>query len=45
VTSVQTDIRELQQYLDGQWVGAADGASFDDLDPFTGDVGARIPAG
>jgi len=45
VTSVQTDIRELQQFLDGQWVGASDGATFDDLDPFTGDVVARVPAG
>jgi aldehyde dehydrogenase (NAD+) len=45
VTSVQTDIRELQQYLDGQWVDAADGATFDDLDPFTGDLVARVPAG
>ncbi|HVV59425.1 MAG TPA: aldehyde dehydrogenase family protein [Gaiellaceae bacterium] len=45
MTSVQTDIRELQQFLDGRWVGAADGASFDDLDPFTGDIVARVPAG
>ena len=45
MTSVQTDIRELQQFLDGQWVGASDGATFDDLDPFTGDVVARVPAG
>jgi aldehyde dehydrogenase (NAD+) len=45
VTSVQTDIRELQQYVDGQWVSAADGAAFDDLDPFTGEVVARVPAG
>jgi len=45
VTSVQTGIRELQQYLDGRWVDAADGATFDDLDPFTGDVVARVPAG
>jgi acyl-CoA reductase-like NAD-dependent aldehyde dehydrogenase len=45
VTSVQTDIRELQQYVGGEWTGAAAGGTFDDLDPFTGDVVARVPAG
>jgi acyl-CoA reductase-like NAD-dependent aldehyde dehydrogenase len=42
---VQTDIRELQQFIGGDWVGAAGGGTFDDLDPFTGDVVARVPAG
>jgi aldehyde dehydrogenase (NAD+) len=45
VTSVQTDTRELQQFIGGDWVGAAGGGTFDDLDPFTGDVVARVPAG
>ena len=39
------EIRETQQFIGGEWVDAADGASFDDLDPFTGDVVARVPAG
>ena len=29
----------------GERVGSADGATFDDLDPYTGDVVARVPAG
>ncbi|HEX7082839.1 MAG TPA: aldehyde dehydrogenase family protein [Gaiellaceae bacterium] len=45
MTSVQSEVRELQQYVDGQWVDAAGGSTFDDLDPFTGEVVARVPAG
>jgi acyl-CoA reductase-like NAD-dependent aldehyde dehydrogenase len=45
VATVQTEIREVQQFIGGEWVDAAGGASFDDLDPFTGDVVARVPAG
>ena len=41
MTSVQSEVRELQQYVDGQWVDAAGGSTFDDLDPFTGDPGTR----
>jgi acyl-CoA reductase-like NAD-dependent aldehyde dehydrogenase len=44
VTSVQTEIREARQFIGGEWVDASDGATFDDLDPFTGDVVARVPA-
>jgi acyl-CoA reductase-like NAD-dependent aldehyde dehydrogenase len=36
-------VREYQQYIGGQWVGAE--RSFDDLDPYRGDVMAKIPAG
>jgi acyl-CoA reductase-like NAD-dependent aldehyde dehydrogenase len=45
VTSVQSEIRELRQYVDGEWVDAAGGDTFDDLDPFTGEVVARVPDG
>ncbi len=38
-------IREAQQFIGGEWVGAAGGETFDVLDPFTGDVVARVPAG
>jgi acyl-CoA reductase-like NAD-dependent aldehyde dehydrogenase len=38
-------VRELQQFIGGAWAGAASGASFDDLDPFTGEMLARVPAG
>ena len=34
-----------KMYIGGEWVEAAGGAYFDDLNPFTGDVYARIPAG
>jgi acyl-CoA reductase-like NAD-dependent aldehyde dehydrogenase len=45
VAAVETEIREYRQLIGGEWVDAADGATFDDLDPFTGDVVAHVPAG
>ena len=45
MTAVQTETRDLKQFIDGEWVGAAGGESFDDLDPFTGAVVARCPSG
>jgi acyl-CoA reductase-like NAD-dependent aldehyde dehydrogenase len=36
-------VREYQQYIGGEWVGAE--AFYDDLDPYRGSVMARIPAG
>jgi acyl-CoA reductase-like NAD-dependent aldehyde dehydrogenase len=44
VATVQTDIRELQQFIGGEWIDASGGSTFEDLDPFTGDVVARVPA-
>ena len=41
----QENVIESRQFIGGEWVDAAAGAAFDDLDPFTGDVVARIPAG
>ncbi len=40
-----TAVRELRQYIGGEWLDATDGKTFDDLDPFTGDVVARPAAG
>jgi acyl-CoA reductase-like NAD-dependent aldehyde dehydrogenase len=37
--------REYRQFIGGEWVGAADGATFEDRDPYTGDVVATVPAG
>jgi len=34
-----------KQLIDGAWVEAADGSTYDDRDPFTGDVVATAPAG
>jgi acyl-CoA reductase-like NAD-dependent aldehyde dehydrogenase len=36
-------VREYQQYIGGEWVGAD--RLFDDVDPYRGTVMARIPAG
>ena len=36
-------VREYQQYIGGEWVGAS--SLFDDLDPYRATVIARIPAG
>ena len=34
----------VQAFIGGEWVGASDGATFDSLDPATGDVLATVPA-
>src|SRR4029077_20539913 len=39
-----TDVRECRQFIAGEWVDATGGATFDDADPFTGDVVARVPS-
>src|SRR5262245_28058753 len=33
-----------QNFVGGDWIGAASGGTFDDVDPFTGDVVAQAPA-
>ncbi len=45
MTSVESDIRELQHHIGGAFTGAAAGGTFDDLNPFTGEVVARAAAG
>ncbi len=42
-TTVDTEAR--RQWIGGEWVDAEGGKTFDDTDPFTGEVVARIPAG
>lgn len=37
--------REYKMYINGEWVGALDGAVYDDLNPYTGEVFARVPSG
>lgn len=34
-----------QMYLGGEWVDALDGATYNDLSPWTGEVFAQVPAG
>jgi len=36
---------EYKMYINGEWVGALDGQLYDDLNPYTGEVFARVPAG
>ena len=45
MATVETDIRDCRQFIGGEWVDAASGETFEDLDPFTGDVVAGVPAG
>jgi acyl-CoA reductase-like NAD-dependent aldehyde dehydrogenase len=37
--------KEYKMYIDGEWVGAQGGAVYDDFNPYTGEVFARVPAG
>jgi acyl-CoA reductase-like NAD-dependent aldehyde dehydrogenase len=37
--------REVKQFIGGEWTDAADGSTFDDKDPFTGETVALVPAG
>jgi acyl-CoA reductase-like NAD-dependent aldehyde dehydrogenase len=39
-----TAVREYRQLIGGEWVAAADGATYEDRDPFTGEVVAIAPA-
>jgi acyl-CoA reductase-like NAD-dependent aldehyde dehydrogenase len=43
-TAAATGLRTMQQLINGEWVGAASGQTFDDINPYTGEVFARIPA-
>ena len=45
MATVETGIRECRQLIGGDWVDAAGGETFADLDPFTGDAVARVAAG
>ncbi len=44
MTSVQSGVREYQQFIGGDWT-AGGGGTFEDRDPFTGDVVALAPSG
>jgi len=37
--------KEYKMYINGEWVNALDGEAYDDLNPYTGEVFARAPAG
>jgi acyl-CoA reductase-like NAD-dependent aldehyde dehydrogenase len=42
--SIAGEVRELQQFIGGEWVDAG-GALFDDLDPYNGEIVGHVPAG
>jgi acyl-CoA reductase-like NAD-dependent aldehyde dehydrogenase len=42
--TVEADVLETHQFIGGEWVPAASGETFDDIDPFTRDPVSRIPA-
>jgi len=37
--------RDYKMYINGEWVGALDGEVYNDLNPYTGGVFARVPSG
>ena len=37
--------KTYQMYIDGQWLGSIDGETFDDYDPYNGEVYATLPSG
>jgi acyl-CoA reductase-like NAD-dependent aldehyde dehydrogenase len=45
VSAVDTGVREYRQFVGGEWVAAAGGGTFDDRDPWSGEVVARVAAG
>ncbi len=38
-----TDIQTYQMLIDGAWVDASDGGTFDSINPTTGQVWSRVP--
>ena len=42
-TAEQTRVKTLDNYVGGAWAPAADREALDDIDPFTGEVAARVP--
>jgi acyl-CoA reductase-like NAD-dependent aldehyde dehydrogenase len=40
-----TAVQDYRQLIGGEWVAAADGATFEDRDPYTGDLVATVAAG
>ncbi len=45
MTVTQTATRDFRHFIAGEWVDAEGGRTFDDLDPYSGEVVARVAAG
>ncbi len=37
--------REYKMYINGEWIEASDGATYNDMNPYTNEVFARVPIG
>jgi acyl-CoA reductase-like NAD-dependent aldehyde dehydrogenase len=44
-TTHATEVREARLFIGGEWVEGSGGRTFEDRDPFTGEVVAELPAG
>ena len=45
MATIQSEALRCLQFIGGEWVDAGGAETFDDLDPFSGDVVARVAAG
>ncbi len=45
MSATDTQPKQCRQLIGGQWVDAVDGGTFEDLDPYTGNVVATVAAG
>jgi acyl-CoA reductase-like NAD-dependent aldehyde dehydrogenase len=45
MSTTDTHVKDCRHLIGGQWVDSAEGGTFDDLDPYTGDVVASVAAG
>ena len=43
-STIDTAVRECRQFIGGEWVEASDGRTYEDRDPFTGDVVSHVAA-
>ena len=43
MSTTVTDVKEYQWYAGGQWRDVANGQLFDDFEPYTGNLYARVP--
>lgn len=44
-STISTDVARYRLFVGGRWTDASSGETFDDLDPFTGEVVATVAAG
>jgi acyl-CoA reductase-like NAD-dependent aldehyde dehydrogenase len=44
MAAVESPVRECRLFIGGEWIDAGDGKTFEDRDPFSGDVVAHVPA-